>query len=136
MPSGTPPVAQFSAEDTLIAREQFDDAAAALRRHVAADPANVAAQLRLAAVLNDHLGDRDSAARCYHAVRNSPTGSPHDWVVTNGLIDLYRSAGDRRGLKEELGRLARQFRSTAAGRHARAELARLLREEAADRTQS
>lgn len=116
MPTGTPPVAQFSAEDALIARGHFTEAAAALQRHLATDPANVAAHLRLAALLNDHLGDRSGAAQCYHAIRNSPNSATHDWVVTNGLIDVHRAAGDRQGLQRELRRLAQQFRSTTAGR--------------------
>lgn len=130
MPSGTPPVAEFSAEDALIVRHRFDEAMVAFQRRLTANPADVAARLRLAALLNDHLGDHDGAAQCYRAIRNLAGGAKHDWVVTNGLIDLHRIAGNRQGLKEELGRLARHFRSTAAGRHARAELARLLREDA------
>jgi hypothetical protein len=126
-PAGTPAVPTFSAEDALIARGDLGAAAESFRTHLSRNPDDIAARMRLASLLSGPVDDRSGAEALLLAGRERDARGKHEWVLTNALIDLHRRAGRDDRLRDELLRLARQFRSTRAGEHARAEAAELIR---------
>ena len=111
--------ATFSAEESLVARGRYQEAAAAYRAHLAERPLDVGAFLRLADLLERHLGDAPEAERLYLEIRRI---SPDPDRVGNRLIDLYRRTSNRRRLMAELARYASAHAGHPAGAAARKEL--------------
>jgi CxxC motif-containing protein (DUF1111 family) len=133
MPSGTPPVRQYSEQDALVARGDFSAAAASYRAFLVAYPDDLNARLGLGALLAGSLGDAAAAEQCFLDIRARHPSAQQEQVVGNALIDLYRSAGRRTDLKAELARFARLNRRNRAGAMARNHLRELIREDAEPR---
>lgn len=111
--------ATFSAEESLVARGRYEEAAAAYRAHLSGQRLDVSALLRLADLLERHLGDAAEAERLYFEVRRI---TPAPDRVGNRLIDLYRRTGNRGRLMAELARFASAHAGRTSGTAARKEL--------------
>lgn len=118
----------FSLEESLIARGEYQHARQALEDRLREGKDQVAIQLRLADLHARLLGDHAGAERWYLAARAAGPDRGEAWVVTNGLVDLYRAAGNRGRLMGELARLADSWPATRAGEDARRELRDLKRD--------
>lgn len=128
------PTKQYSAQDALVMQGRVADAIASYRELVAADPADLDARLRLASLLAKEGNDLESAERVYLEVRARAPKAHQTAVLSNGLIDLYRTMGRRDDLKLELGRFARRFPESREGKAAAEYLARLDAEDSAQGT--
>lgn len=131
MPSGTPPVREYSEQEALVARGEIAEAVDCYRSLIVAYPDDLDARLRLGALLAGPCSDPDSAERCFLEIRGLGPSAQQERIVGNGLIDLYRAGGQRPQLKAELARFARLNHLTRAGTLARRHLRRLTREDAA-----
>lgn len=120
-----PPPASYPQQDILIGQGKYAEAADYFRDHIRIAPEDADARLRLADLLERHLGDLVAAEQEYLAVRRL-SGEPRlELPVTNGLIDVYRKLGRGDRLKVELARLAERQRGTALGAGAARELREL-----------
>ena len=117
----------FSAEESLIIRGKTAEAEKLLRDRILARPAELEAQLKLAALL-EQLERPDEAERIYLDVRRSHPSPRVEMTAVNRLLNLYRRTGRHDRLKVELARFADRWKGTSAGDHA----GRLLRELKAD----
>lgn len=122
-----PPPRAYPRQETLIARGQYAEAAGYYRDHLVIEPDDNEARLRLAVLLETHLGDDPGAEALYKEVRVRAPAPREEVAAANGLIDLYRRTGQRGRLIGELARFAERFRGSAAGAAARRELAELKR---------
>ncbi len=120
-----PPPRQYPRQETLIARGQYEEAAGYYRDHLVIEPDDNEARLRLAVLLETHLGDDSGAEALYKDVRARSPAPREEATAANGLIDLYRRTGQRGRLLGELARFAERYRGTAAGDAARRELGTL-----------
>src|SRR5574341_869799 len=69
-----PPPRQYPRQETLVARGQYEEAAGYFRDHLVVEPDDHEARLRLAALLETHLGDAAGAEALYREVRSrTPT---------------------------------------------------------------
>ena len=123
---------QFSQHDALVVRGQHDEAVALYHEHIAANPTDLDARLRLAALLAGPAGRPADAERVFLEVRERAPTPRQTHILSNGLIDIYRAMNRRDDLLLELGRYARRFADTPGGVAAAEHLAR-LRAEQADR---
>jgi hypothetical protein len=121
---GLPHGPAFSAEESLVARGFYREAAEQYRGYLATHPAEVEAHIRLAELYRDHLDDPAAAEQCYLRARRFPLTLRQENTIANGLIDLYRKVGRRDRMKVELARFAARYQGTRPGDEA----ARLLRE--------
>lgn len=119
-----PPPRTYPRQDTMIIRGQYAEAASYYRDHLVVEPGDMEARLRLADLLDQHLGDASGAEQLFLEVRQSDPNPREEMAALNGLIDLYRKHGQRGRLKVELARFAERYRGTAQGNDA----ARALRE--------
>lgn len=119
-----PPPRTYPRQDTLIIRGHYAEAAEYFRDHLTVEPDDNEARLRLADLLERHLGDAAGAERLYVEVRQRNATPREEMAAANGLIDLYRRAGQRGRLKVELARFAERYRGSPPGEEA----ARALRE--------
>lgn len=133
MPSGTPPVREYSEQEALIARGDIAGATDSFRSLLVAHPEDLAARLRLGALLAGPGADPDAAERCFLEIRALGPSPVQERVLSNALIDLHRSAGHREQLKTELTRFARLNHRNRAGVMARRYLRQLTREDANER---
>lgn len=117
-----PPPPSYPNQDLLIAQGHYAEAADYFRDHIRITPDDVAARLRLADLLDRHLGDAAGAEAEYLEARRLARDPRVEFAVTAGLIDLYRKVGRRDRLAVELARCADRYRGTAAGRGAAREL--------------
>lgn len=122
-----PPPRAYPRQETLIARGQYAEAAGYYRDHLVIEPDDNEARLRLAVLLETHLGDDPGAEALYKEVRARAPTPREEVAAANGLIDLYRRTGQRGRLIGELARFAERYRGSAAGAAARRELAELKR---------
>ena len=120
-----PPPPRYPNQDLLIAQGKYREAADYFRDHIRIAPEDMDARLRLADLLERHLGDSAAAEQQYLAVRRLSVERRFEMAVTNGLIDVYRKLGRRDLLKAELARLADRQRGTALGEGAARELREL-----------
>ena len=120
-----PPPPSYPHQDLLIARGKYQEAADFFRDHIRIAPEDVQARLRLAELLERHVGDLTGAEQQYLAVRRLDAEGSLETAVTNGLIDVYRKLGRGGLLKAELARLAERQRGTALGKGAARELQQL-----------
>jgi hypothetical protein len=120
-----PPPRQYPRQETLIARGQYAEAAGYYRDHLVIEPDDNEARLRLADLLETHLGDDPGAETLYKEVRARAPAPREEVAAANGLIDLYRRTGQSGRLIGELARFAERYRGSAAGEAARRELTRL-----------
>lgn len=120
-----PPPRAYPRQETLIARGQYAEAAGYYRDHLVIEPGDNEARLRLAVLLETHLGDAPGAEALYKEVRVRNPAPREEAAATNGLIDLYRRTGQRGRLLGELARFAERYRGSAAGEAARRELTEL-----------
>ena len=120
-----PPPPSYPNQDLLIAQGKYREAADYFRDHIRIAPEDMDARLRLADLLERHLGDSAAAEQQYLAVRRLSVERRFEMAVTNGLIDVYRKLGRRDLLKAELARLADRQRGTALGEGAARELREL-----------
>ena len=124
-----PPPPSYPNQDLLIAQGKYREAADYFRDHIRIAPEDMDARLRMADLLERHLGDLAGAEQQFLAVRRLSSETRLEVRVTNGLIDVYRKQGRRELLKSELARLVARQRGTALGEGAARELQEL---EAAD----
>jgi hypothetical protein len=120
-----PPPPSYPNQDLLIARGKYREAADYFRDHIRIAPEDMDARLRLADLLERHLGDLAGAEQQFLAVRRLSNEPRLEIPVTNGLIDVYRKQGRRALLKSELARLVERQRGTALGEGAARELREL-----------
>lgn len=126
---GTPPARQYSEQEALVASGRYAEAADSYRAIIMDEPTLLDPRLRLARLLEDQCADPVAAERCYLDIRALNPLSDQDWIVANGLIDLYHRTGQRDRLKAELGRLSRRHAGTDMGAGARRRLQELVEEE-------
>ncbi|HVH67115.1 MAG TPA: tetratricopeptide repeat protein [Gemmatimonadales bacterium] len=119
------PPPSYPHQDLLIGQGKYAEAADYFRDHLRIAPEDVDARLRLADLLERHLGDLAGAEQQYLAVRRGSDALRLEIAVTNGLIDVYRKLGRRDRLVLELSRLAERQRGTALGEGAARELREL-----------
>lgn len=124
-----PPPPSYPNQDLLIAQGKYREAADYFRDHIRIAPEDMDARLRLADLLERHLGDLGGAEQQFLAVRRLSNEPRLEVPVANGLIDVYRKQGRRELLKSELARLVERQRGNALGEGAARELQDL---EAAD----
>lgn len=122
-----PPPRAYPRQETLVARGEYGEAAGYYRDHLVIEPGDNEARLRLAVLLETHLGDAPGAEALYKEVRVRAPAPREAVAATNGLIDLYRRTGQRGRLLGELARFAERYTGSAAGDAARRELAELKR---------
>jgi hypothetical protein len=120
-----PPPPSYPNQDLLIAQGKYREAADYFRDHIRITPDDMDARLRLADLLERHLGDLAGAEQQFLAVRRLSREPRLEVPVTNGLIDVYRKQGRRELLKSELARLAERQQGTALGEGAARELREL-----------
>jgi tetratricopeptide (TPR) repeat protein len=118
------PPRTYPRQELLIVRGQYREAADYFRDHLTIAPDDHEARLRLAELLEKHLGDSAGAERLYLDVRRGNPDRGHEMRASNGLIDLYRAMGRRDRLLVELARFADRYRGTPGA----AAAARLLTE--------
>ena len=123
-----PPTPQHSAHESLVARGFYAEAIAAYRQHLAEQPHDNLARLKLAAVYRDHGNDPLAAEQLFLEVRRTEPTPQEEVFASNMLIELYRATGRRDRLRVELARFADRYRGTRGGRAA-AELLREIRAE-------
>lgn len=117
-----PPPPSYPNQDLLIAQGKYREAADYFRDHIRIAPEDMDARLRLADLLERHLGDLAGAEQQFLAVRRMGNEPRLEVAVTNGLIDVYRKQGRRELLKSELTRLVKRQRGTPLGDGAAREL--------------
>ena len=122
------PAPSFSLQESLVARGKYQEAVSAYQEHLQRVPGDFHAQLALAALWRDHLGDPGTAERLLlEARRENPP--PHiEFAIGNSLIDLYHRTGQRGRELAELARFAASYRGTPEGVRAREALARIKAE--------
>jgi Tetratricopeptide repeat len=120
-----PPPPSYPNQDLLIAQGKYREAADYFRDHIRITPEDMDARLRLADLLERHLGDLAGAEQQFLAVRRLGNEPRLEVPVTNGLIDVYRKQGRRALLKSELARLVERQRGTPLGEGAARELQEL-----------
>jgi tetratricopeptide (TPR) repeat protein len=125
-----PPPRTYPRQELLIVRGQYQEAAEYYRDHLTIEPDDHEARLRLADILEKHLGDPAGAERLYLEVRRGQPDRGQEMRAANGLIDLYRATGRRDRLLVELARFADRYRGTPGA----AAAARLLTELKAEGT--
>jgi Tetratricopeptide repeat len=126
---GDPHTPTYSEIESLVTRERFVEAADCYRDVIADAPGDVEARIRLARILEMHLGDTAGAEQALLDARSHQPSPGQATVIANELIDLYRKSGNRERLRGELSRFAREHPGSAAGRHALAEFKRLAAEQ-------
>lgn len=116
-----PPPPTYPRQDVLIVQGKYAEAADWFRDHLRIEPADHEARLRLAHLLEMRLQQYDEAERLYLEVRNAnPPAHPNEQLrAANGLIDLYRKAGQVGRLKVELARFVGRYGSPLADGAAR-----------------
>jgi len=119
-----PPPRTYPRQELLIVRGRFREAAEYYRDHLTIEPDDNEARLRLAELLEKHVGDPAGAEQLYLEVRRSQPDRGHEMRAANGLIDLYRATGRRDRLLVELARFADRYQGTPGA----AAASRLLRE--------
>lgn len=120
---GTPPEYGFSEQEALVAQGRIDDAIQSYRRYIDDHPGEIEGRLRLAALLASHPGEIDNAEATFLEARVLGGTARQLATLSNGLIDLYHSAGRTAQLKAELARYARAY----AGSHEAGAAAERLR---------
>lgn len=122
-----PPAPSYSAQETLIVRGRYADAAESFQAIIAERPEELDARIALARLLEDKMNDPIGAERIYREVQRAkpPPNPRHVMAAANGLIDLYRRTGRTDRLKVELARFADRYRGSAAAAHATRELLEL-----------
>ena len=118
------PTEGFSYQEALVARGKLEEARLAYLDHLRQDPGDVNARLALARLFNEHLKSPEQAEREYLEARGQQPSAEQEFVIGNGLIDLYRAQGQRGKEMAELARFSERFAGTDAGERAR----RALRE--------
>ncbi len=119
-----PPPRSYPRQDVMIVRGQYREAAEYFRDYLTAEPEDNEARLRLADLLEQHLDDPAGAERLYLEVRAKQPNRGEEMRAANGLIDLYRTQGNRERLLVELAR----FRDRYPGTRGAEAAARLLAE--------
>lgn len=118
------PAPQHSAEEALVARGFYREAADAYAVHLAASPGDNAARIKLGSLYHEHLRDPAAAEHWYLEVRRHGPTPQQEALVSHLLLRLYEATGQRGREMVELARFAERYRHSRAGRDA----ARRLRE--------
>jgi len=121
------PPRTYPRQEVLIVRGQYAEAADWFRDHLRIEPADHEARLRLAHLLEMHLGGGDEAERLYLEIRAAqPAATPEEQLrAANGLIDLYRKLGRTGRLQAELARFVDRYRGSPLAAGAERELKEL-----------
>jgi len=125
------PTPEHSAHESLVARGFYVEAIAAFRAHVAENPRDNLARLKLAAVYRDHANDPLAAEQLFLEVRRTQPTPQEEIFTSHMLIELYRTTGRRDRLRVELARFADRYRGTRGARAA-ADLLREIKTEDTD----
>ncbi|HET7040770.1 MAG TPA: tetratricopeptide repeat protein [Gemmatimonadales bacterium] len=100
--------AQFSIQESLVARGRFDEAAESFKAHLAEHPDDIPARYRLATL---HLRERHDPAAAeeeFLALRRRPLDPGTALLVSNHLIDIYQATAQRGRLMAELTRMMKE----------------------------
>ncbi|MES1259209.1 MAG: tetratricopeptide repeat protein [Gemmatimonadota bacterium] len=122
---GTPVAREYSEQDALIIRGQYEEAADAFRAIIADDPTDIEAQLRLGRLQEKELNDPAAAVGTFRRIRWLTPTPQQEWVAANALIDLYQRTGQRDDLCRELERLIQRHPTTVTAANAQRRLAEL-----------
>ena len=123
------PAPSFSLQESMVARGRYQDAASSYQEHLEQHPGDFHAQLALAALCRDHLGDAGRAERLLLEARRKEPPPNIEFAIGNSLIDLYHRTGQRGRELVELARFAARHRGTPEGVRAREALARIKAED-------
>jgi len=104
-----PPPPAYVRQDVLVTQGKYAEAAEYFRDHIRVHPEDLEARLRLAALLEKHLGGDAEAEQLYLEVRRSKPDQRREMAAANGLIDLYTRTGRKDRLKVELARFADRY---------------------------
>jgi hypothetical protein len=118
---------QFSHEQALVMRREYDAALALYEQRIAADPGDPRSRVAAADLYATHGGNAHRAAELYRQVqRMSGIQAGQDIYVSNRLADLYLGPLNtpRRALVE-LRRIVQRYPRTAAANHARTAIANI-----------
>ncbi len=126
---GDPRAFGYSEVESLVSRGQFAEAADMYRAIAEDRPGDADVWIRLGDVLGSFLKETAGAVAAYRAARRATPTAGQASRITNSLIDLHRAAGDTIALREELLRYAQLYPNAPAGRAAREEVRRLVRED-------
>ncbi|HVX87450.1 MAG TPA: tetratricopeptide repeat protein [Gemmatimonadales bacterium] len=120
---------EFSRQETMIARGQFDDAAESFRLHLMEFPDDIPARYRLATL---HLRERNDPAAAeseLSKIRQRPHDRSMAMLLANHFVDLYRATGQKGKLMAELTKMMKDWPGTPMAQGA----AKLLEETRRDR---
>lgn len=123
------PAPSFSLQESLVARGRYREAATSYEEHLERLPGDFHAQLALAALWRDHLGDPGTAERLLLEARRKEPPPNIEFAIGNSLIDLYHRTDQRGRELAELARFAARHRGTPEGVRAREALARIKAEQ-------
>jgi tetratricopeptide (TPR) repeat protein len=115
----------FSAQDTLIVRGRYAEAAESFQKHLLGYPEDNEARIRLAQLYERELADPRQAEEWYLAARRREPTRQQEALIANSLIDLFRRTGQRGRLMAELSKFAERYKGTGAGDAAGRELGEL-----------
>jgi hypothetical protein len=123
----TPYEDQFSLEQSLVMRGEYDAALALFEQRIAADGRDPRPRMAAADLYASHGQNPGRAAELYRQVQQLPTIHPgHDLYVSNKLADLYLGPLNAPGRAlVELRRIISRYPDSAAATHARAAIANL-----------
>jgi hypothetical protein len=125
--SGTPYEDQFSHEQALVMRRDYDAALALFEQRIVADAKDPRARMAAADLYATHGRNPGRAAELYREVQRMPTvAAGHDIYVSNKLADLYLGPLNTPGRAlVEFRRIAQRYPGSAAADHARAAIVNL-----------
>ena len=127
--SGDPYTMQYSEIETLVIRGQFSEAATRYREIASTSFTEAEPHIRLGDLLATQLRDDMGAVAAYQAARSARPTPAEQSRITNALIDLHRRSGKTDALKDELLRFAQLHPTAPAGKAAREEVRRMVRDE-------
>jgi hypothetical protein len=128
--SSTPYEDQFSQEQSLVMRRDYEAALALFEQRILAQPGDPRPRIAAADLYASHGGNAARAAELYREVQRIPNlASGHDIYVSNKLADLYLGPLDTPGRAlVELRRLVHRYPGSAVAEHARAALVTLKKD--------
>ena len=128
--SSTPYEDQFSHEQSLVMRREYDAALALYEQRIAADASDPRSRVAAADLYATHGENAERAAELFRQVQRLPGLPPgQDIYVSNRLADLYLGPLNTPGRAlVELRRIVQRYPGTAAAQHARSAIATLKNE--------
>jgi tetratricopeptide (TPR) repeat protein len=126
----TPYQDQFSHEQALVMRREYDAALALFEQRIAADPSDPRSRVAAADLYATDGRNVERAVALYRQVQRIPgIQAGQDIYVSNRLADLYLGPLNTPGRAlVELRRIVQRYPGTAAAQHARSAIANLKNE--------